>query len=47
MLASGGAARTAPASRARRAPRLWLGLVLAFAALLLALGALILAGRYR
>jgi len=47
MLASGGAARPAPASRPRRAPRLWLGLVLAFAALLLALGALILAGRYR
>jgi hypothetical protein len=47
MLAGGGAARPAPASPARRRPRLWLGLALAFAALLLALGALILAGRIR
>jgi len=47
MLAGGAAARPAPAVRARRTPRLWLGLVLAFAALVLALGALILAARVR
>jgi len=47
MLAGGGAARPGPAPRARRKPRLWLGLALAFVALLLALGALILAGRIR
>lgn len=47
MLSGGGAVRSAPASSAGRQPRLWLGLALAFVALLLALGALILAGRYR
>jgi len=47
MLAGGGPARPAPAAPARRAPRLWLGVALAFVALLLALGALILAARAR
>jgi hypothetical protein len=47
MLAGGGPARPAPAAPARRSPRLWLGVVLALVALLLALGALILAGRVR
>ncbi len=47
MLAGGAVVRPAPAAAPRRAPRLWLGVVLAFVALLLALGALILAGRAR
>ena len=47
MLAGGtSAARPSPAS-SRRKPRLWLGVALAFAALLLAVAALILAGRVR
>lgn len=46
MLAEGAPARPAP-SAARRAPRLWLGAVFALLAMLLALGALILAGRVR
>jgi hypothetical protein len=47
MLGGGSAARPAPASPTRRKPRLWLGVTLAFVALLLALAALILAGRMR
>ena len=47
MLAGGtSAARPSPASSPRK-PRLWLGVALAFAALLLAVAALILAGRVR
>jgi hypothetical protein len=45
MLASGAGPRPAPSSAPRRKPRLWLGVVLASAALILALAALILAGR--
>ena len=47
MLAGGAPVRPAPAAPGRRTPRLWLGVALAFAALLLALGALILAARAR
>ena len=47
MLASGAGPRPAPSSVPRRKPRLWLGVVLAFAALILALAALILAARMR
>jgi hypothetical protein len=47
MLAGGAPARPAPRSPGRRAPRLWLGVGFALLALLLALGALILAGRAR
>jgi hypothetical protein len=48
MLAGGtSAVRPSPASSPARKPRLWLGVALAFAALLLAVAALILAGRMR
>jgi hypothetical protein len=47
MLAAGAPVRPPTAAAPRRTPRLWLGVALAFAALLLALGALILAGRAR
>jgi hypothetical protein len=47
MLASGAGPRPAPSSAPRRKPRLWLGLLLAAAALVLALVALILAARMR
>jgi len=48
MLAGGtSAVRPSPASSPPRKPRLWLGVALAFAALLLAVAALILAGRIR
>jgi hypothetical protein len=48
MLAGGTSAlRPSPASSPARQPRLWLGIALAFAALLLAVAALILAGRMR
>jgi hypothetical protein len=47
MLATGAGPRPAPSSGPRRKPRLWLGVVLASAALILALAALILAARMR
>jgi hypothetical protein len=48
MLAGGtSTVRPSPASSPARKPRLWLGVALAFAALLLAVAALILAGRMR
>ena len=48
MLAGGtSAVRPSPASSPARKPRLWLGVALAFAALLLAVAALILAARMR
>ena len=47
MLAGGTSAARPPASSTPRTPRLWLGVALAFAALLLAVAALILAGRMR
>jgi hypothetical protein len=48
MLAGGtSAGRPSSTPSRRRPPRLWLGLALAFAALLLAVAALILAGRMR
>jgi hypothetical protein len=47
MLASGAGPRPATSSAPRRQPRLWLGVVLAAAALILALAALILAARMR
>jgi len=48
MLAGGtSAGRPSPASSPPRKPRLWLGVALAFAALLLAVAALMLAGRMR
>jgi hypothetical protein len=47
MLAGGTSAARPAASSTSRTPRLWLGVALAFAALLLAVAALILAARMR
>jgi hypothetical protein len=47
MLAGGTSAVRPSPSASPRKPRLWLGVALAFAALLLAVAALILAGRVR
>ena len=47
MLAGGAAPRSAPSSASPRKPRLWLGVALGLAALLLAMAALILAARMR